>query len=370
MHHGFALRYIPQVMDWNPEEENRETVWLRLMSEYKFDSYQDFRSGSRFVESLLDWLQQFKREDRKLAYQLVRERLLFLSFAEIQHLVRRSFPAFIRPKLAELTAKQLKMPRYLIWGNEQSVKAVHSMSKKSLYIGLSDGARLDAFRRANVGTISNEQVVLGYEISEEKWSEVHKHLKKELSDNSAQFELLVLLDDFAGSGTTLLRWDDAEKKWKGKLPKIIEKIEKHQDQFVEDYTVLVHHYVGTANAVTKINEQLKKAESYLRDTLKFRGAIEISFDMVLSVDTPLHKGKDQLLDKFLREYYDELIMSDSLRLGGPDVMHGFAYCALPLIMEHNTPNNSLSIFWAESDTERTGGSHQMRPLFRRRQRHF
>ena len=44
---------------------------------------------SRFAEALLNWLQQFDEGDGQFAYDLIRQRLVFLSFAEIQHFDRR-----------------------------------------------------------------------------------------------------------------------------------------------------------------------------------------------------------------------------------------------------------------------------------------
>ena len=66
-------------------------------------------------------------------------------------------------------------------------------------------------------------------------------------------------------------------------------------------------------------------------------------------------------------YYDKSIENDHTREGGTDAKLGFGQCALPLILEHNTPNNAVSLLWA--DTEGKDEQHAMRPLFRRRQRH-
>ena len=52
--------------------------WLRLMARIKYDSYEDFRAGARFLERLAVWLQQFKQEDRKTAYQFVKDRLIYI----------------------------------------------------------------------------------------------------------------------------------------------------------------------------------------------------------------------------------------------------------------------------------------------------
>ena len=53
--------------------------------------------------------------------------------------------------------------------------------------------------------------------------------------------------------------------------------------------------------------------------------------------------------------------------GQADMKRGYADCALPIVLDHNTPNNSISLLWAETDG--TNGAHSMRPLFRRRDRH-
>ena len=56
-----------------------------------------------------------------------------------------------------------------------------------------------------------------------------------------------------------------------------------------------------------------------------------------------------------------------MKKGGKDAHFGFGECGLPLVLDHNTPNNSLALLWAETPGD--GGKHPMRPLFRRRQRH-
>jgi hypothetical protein len=370
MHHGYALRYIPRVMNWPVERENAETVWLRLMSDFKYDSYRDFLAGSRFLEALLDWLQQFEPEHREQAYQLVRQHLIFISFAEMQHLVARAFPAFVRPCQARRAARKLHIPEYLIWATQQSALAIQEVSRRTLYVGLSDGARLDSFRRANVGVISNEQVILAYEASSDKWKDVSENLKKRSEDQKARFELLVLLDDFAGSGMTLIRWDEKKKAWKGKLQKISDTLDEHKDCFADDCDVLVHHYIGTESAESNIRTQLNKAVEEPRLKRMVSGGLELTFDLRLSADVELRAHISPELDDLVNKYYDPNIMTDSLKVGGDHVKYGFANCGLPLVMEHNAPNNSLALIWAESQPTPGQAQHLIRPLFRRRQRHY
>ena len=46
-------------------------------------SISSFSPGRRFIESLALWLRQFEtKEERRLAYDFVRERLIFISNAE------------------------------------------------------------------------------------------------------------------------------------------------------------------------------------------------------------------------------------------------------------------------------------------------
>jgi hypothetical protein len=340
------------------------------MSEFKFDSYQDFRAGTRFVEALLDWLQQFESADRETAYALVKDHLIFISLSELHHLVQRAFPAFVRPLQINRAARKLDVPKYLVSATKKSLGCIEEIHKRSLFVGLSDGARLDSFRRANAGFVNNEQVVLGYEISDEKWRDVHKELKKRTKDEGARFELIVLLDDFAGSGMTLVRWDATEQKWKGKLPKISESLAKRADFFTPDCDVLVHHYIGTEKARHDIHGRLGTARSSQALNNLFAGDFRCTFDLEIPNSVALSANKNPTVDKLLHKYYDPNIMTDSLKLGGDDVEHGFAGCGLPLIMEHNTPNNSLGILWAESAPGVQAPVHSMRPLFRRRQRHF
>jgi hypothetical protein len=55
MNEGYALRHLRKVMNWSFEDDNRETIWLRMMSDFKYDSYRSFWAGSRFAEALLYW---------------------------------------------------------------------------------------------------------------------------------------------------------------------------------------------------------------------------------------------------------------------------------------------------------------------------
>jgi hypothetical protein len=71
------------------------------------------------------------------------------------------------------------------------------------------------------------------------------------------------------------------------------------------------------------------------------------------------------------KYYDHALfkrLEKHCREAGMNTMKlGYAYGALPVVLEHNTPNNSIPLLWAE--TAGDGRVHAMEPLFFRRDRH-
>ena len=96
--------------------------------------------------------------------------------------------------------------------------------------------------------------------------------------------------------------------------------------------------------------------------------------MTLPHDLPINTNGERH-DKFIELteiYYDPVLRTKHTDVGG--VTHlglGYGGCALPLVLEHNTPNNSVALLWADTDGGIRNGVpvSAMRPLFRRRQRH-
>ena len=59
------------------------------------------------------------------------------------------------------------------------------------------------------------------------------------------------------------------------------------------------------------------------------------------------RGADPDLDALLDKYYDNSNETSSTALGGTDLKYGFAAGGLPLVLSHNTPNNSIGLLWAD-----------------------
>lgn len=354
-----ALDVLADIMGWDLERCRIEYAWLRLMARFKYDEYRDFVAGVRFFESLADWLQQFPKTEREHAYQFLRKHLLFFSAAEMQHLVELFYPDVVRPTILAQVAERAAIPPYMVWSRTDSIALYRQLLRKSLFFGLSDGARIDTFRRTTTGTISNEQVMLATEISPAKWAQVLRKLREDSQDQQAQFRTIFLIDDFNATGTTL----------NGKLERFWENLKQfgiQQSHLEQGWLLYVHHYVCTSGAAARAEEMNAEiAKSRPDDWFK---NVRFSHSLKLSANLKLTAANTDGFWPLIDVYYDSSIETEHTRKGGfQDVKLGFGHCALPLVLEHNTPNNSIPLLWAE--TEGANGAHAMRPLFRRRQRH-
>ncbi len=160
MNQELALRTLSSIMSWPDDRARQEFAWLRLMARVKYDDYQDVLAGVRFVESLAKWLQQFDSDERETAYRFVRQQLVYVSTAEMRRLVESFYPVTVQNVLLQRVARQLGIPKYRVWSHADGPATFECLRRKTLFMGLSDGARIDILRHANVGIISNEQAVL------------------------------------------------------------------------------------------------------------------------------------------------------------------------------------------------------------------
>jgi len=365
MRQDVALRVLGEIMDWTTEEAREEFAWLNLMSRIKYDTYRDFVAGVRFVESLADWLQQFKSDERQHAYHFVRRCLVYVSPPELNHLVELTYPEFVERHLLAAVAKTANVPKHLVWATPSARNLYRARLRKTLFLGLSDGARMDTLRRCNAGIVSNEQVVVATELDETKWDSLRKALREDAKESEALFETIYLIDDFIGSGKTLIRFEN--ESWFGKLPKFFGRNAKYRDKhFAANAAVCVHHYMASHAASIAVQTDAQKATADCADN--WFPPVQFTFGMVLPADLTVTQQRHPDFMRLVERYYDSSIETSHTNVGGTvDIRLGFGNCALPVVLEHNTPNNSIALLWADSSGENS--QHAMRPLFRRRQRH-
>ena len=310
----------------------------------------------------------------------MRRSLVYIGPSEMQRLVEQFYPHFVRDRLLRMAAAECHIQPHHVLVDPGARAANERLRRQTLFMGLSDGAHIDTIRHANAGLLGNEQFVQGTQVDTDKWRDLLDNLREDLNDPNARFRLVYLVDDFAGTETSFLRFDDKAKKWKGKLIRFKNSVESANDAldgdrlFEDGWVLCVHHYVVSSHAAEAIQKRRDQSadsgafpEGWARETYP-------TFGTVLPQNFPIDKGGGRH-DDFLemtQTYYDPVIRTKHTDVGG--VSHlglGYGGCALPLVLEQNTPNNSVALLWAETDGGDRDGvfAPPMRPLFRRRQRH-
>lgn len=381
MNQDLGLKVLGQIMQWPDDRARREFNWLKLMARLKYDGYRDFQAGMRFIESLATWLQQFREsKEREIAYDFVRRTLVYIGPSEIQRLVEQFYPRTVRDRLVLMVATECNIQPYRVLADPDAQAVEKRLRRQTLFMGLSEGAHIDTLRRTNSGLLSNEQFVQGTQVDTEKWKDLLNHLRKDLDVQDARFRLVYLIDDFAGTGTSLLRCDKEKTEWTGKLLRFKDSVKDANAElgddklFEDDWELCVHHYVASRAAADAIKERLEEATASGVFHEDWAQSMQASFGMVLPLALPINAtpGRHDDFVKLTQIYYDPIIRTKHTDIGG--VTHlglGYGGCALPLVLEHNTPNNAVALLWAETD----GGDREgtpapaMRPLFRRRHRH-
>lgn len=355
MRKDLAESLLAKVMGWSDAVKATERAYLESFASYKYDEYQQFSPGRRFIESLALWLGQFPEgSERHAAYNFVRQRLLFISTDELNHLVELAFPTVIRPMLIADTAAELAIDPYRVKAIVETTE-YRKRLRQTLVLGLSDGARTDWFRRANPQDMSNEQVFHAYDVSDAKSEgmvdDLRKHLAKILerdpTDEEARFRYVVLLDDFTGSGTSFIR-EDGAGGWTGKIAKIVRELMKDSNLgsaiAEQGVKIVIVIYVAADQAI-------KHIQDYLPHLAFGKGSIEFHVVHKLGPTAPLDDVNDADILKLVadEQFFDTNADDEHSKVGNASKRYGFANCRLPLVLAHNTPNNSVYLLWAEED---------------------
>jgi len=378
MNQDLGLRMLSEIMKWQDDRAQSEFDWLRLMARWQYDGYQDFLAGVRFIESFAAWLQQFAPCDRETAYNFVRNKLVYICASKMQRFVELFYPCIVEPRLRKIVATRLSIPTYRVWTNVHASNEFERLKRRTLFMALSEGARIDSFRHVNAGCLSNEQIVIATQVDKDKWEDMLVNLRTDLKDQSAQFAIVFLIDDFMGTGSTFLRYDDEKRECKGKLMRFGNSVTQaidalHAKIFEENSHIYVHHYIAAYEAATTIKAKVDEAKSKISWIEAFHGPA-FTFGMILPSDLPIKadpKGNEDMI-KLTNTYYNPQIRTRHTDVGGATHLGlGYGGCALPLVLEHNTPNNSIALLWAETEEQCGEGikAPAMRPLFRRRQRY-
>lgn len=343
-----AQQLLAEVMGWQDEATVTQNVPnLLLLADYKYDHYQRFAPGKRFIESLALWLNQFDEGDRATALEFVIKRLVYFSDNELSHLVQTAYPDLIAQERLRLVAEEQNIPQHKV-GEISRHRRFRELALKSLYLGLSDGARTNELRRASSGEISNEQIWHAYELGREKEIDMTDELSSSLKlngfeESNSKFNLIWLLDDFSGSGNTYIRFDEQTSEYKGKIKKVYEQFNGGNLIDTSHYEVFLLLYVATRQAIDHIEywaERFTAERGYKSLQIRALCTIEKSASVNAQTDAALIAVLQN------QKYVDSRAADKHFKVGGTDEpTWGFGGCRLPVVLSHNTPNNSLYILW-------------------------
>lgn len=377
MNSNLANQLLASIMKWDAQTLASERAALEFMGSMKYDAYDRYMPGMRFMSSLVQWLNDIEEEDRDEAYKFIKEKLVFISSTQMNYLVDLLYDSKIRPILLDMATTETGMPSY-----KRSSNVVHNRfeieKRSALVVGLGDGAHTDILRRS--AGFSNEQVLTNYYPDGKKLKDMLDELRKDDKLKSIEkpyFRRIFLIDDFTASGKSFIRYDESDGKYHGKLKKIIDElctrgyVEKGQK--IEHLSYLLNpeqkiqidilFSIATEKAKTSIKDNL---DDYLK-SVGWQDKVEFNIHIVQLLEDKLSNDikSDNNLVRVLKKdkhFVEECVISKSYKVGKNDSPWlGFDECALPVVLAHNTPNNSLPIIW--QDAERFHG------LFPRISRH-
>ena len=378
MNSNLANQLLASIMKWDARTLASERAALEFMGSMKYDAYDRYMPGMRFMSSLVQWLNDIKEEDRDEAYKFIKKKLVFISSTQMNYLVDLLYDSKIRPILLDMATVETGMPSYK--HSNKVVRTRFEIEKRSaLVIGLSDGAHTDILRRS--AGFNNEQVLTNYYPDGKKLKDMLGGLRKDgkmAGIENPFFRRIFLIDDFTASGKSFIRYDDTDGKYHGKLKKIIDELcaKSHieGDQNIEHLSYLLNpnqdkiqidilFCIATEKARTNIKNNL---DEYLK-SVNWQDKVEFNIHIIQPLEDKLSNDikNDKNLVEVLKKdehFVKECVISKSYKVGkNNNPWLGFDECALPVVLAHNTPNNSLPIIW--QDAERFHG------LFPRISRH-
>lgn len=365
MRNDLAKKLLAATLELNPADIERYCKTFDDLAELKFDSYQQYTPSNRFAENFSLWITQFQTiDERKIALDFVLKKLIFISPSEMLHLINSVYPDLIEPILIKQALTiQKEHPQIKLDICQQIIQ------KQSLYIALSDGARIDSFRRSSK-PISHEQVLISYDVPEDKFDEVKRKIHdsansfydtlsipKDVKDelNPDMIYNIFLIDDFSGSGVSYLRLKEGD--WNGKISKAVNILYKSgilketDNNSNPQINLILYLITEQAREALKTNiEMFTRTKSGL--------VINVAQMQVVHC-AELTNDELKLFEKYYSDKMREEIETTHFKLGKHDRPYlGFDECGLSLVIYHNTPNNTLPILWAGE-----------KPLFKRVTRH-
>ena len=377
MRFNLAKQFLARLMGWDDIAATEHLQEIDLMSDVKYDSYDQFMPGIKFAGNFYLWLSQFeKMTDRMLMYEFVKKYIIFINSTQISHLIdllynTRIIPA-IRQKVVKDFQNQGKAVNKYKHKHLENSPEFKSHKRRTLFIGLSDGSHIDIIRRNSY--LDNDQVLTNYYPDDSKIKDLADELEgsKDLMDGTEKkFESIVLIDDFTASGSSYIRLKE-DGTFAGKLPKFFDTVwdkDEFKNLLADGFDIYLYFLIATESALAHINAMLNE---YKKQRPGLSVTVECVQKLYEDAKFTSHSDPEALAmqsvisqKRFVNETALTNAYKDSYPAGNTDYHLGYKQCALTVVLNHNTPNNSLPIIWQP----KREGVNKLYPLFYRITRH-
>ena len=369
MREQLATQLLGTLLDWNDDDVSRYVPKLVALAGWKWDEYQGYRAGQRFLENLARWLTCFDSvETRRRWLDFVLERMIFISGGEMDHAIELAYPNFIRRDLINRVAAEEGLDSFRT-ARITASDAFRIEKRRVLIAAISDGARIDQLRRAS-SELSHEQFSTTYEIEANRRAAMITKLTNATSTATGRFSQVVLVDDFYGSGTSFVDLDDEgalkmstklgrfltyhhylDSRWNNLSGIASPEASAYIPVLTDDAALTVLLYVASERA----QQHIQKCLSIVHPEWKVH--VVQMLPQHFCVDDPT-------LVEDCQQFWDPILNDD---IKGSDRHLGYRDCALPVVLHHNSPNNSVCPLWAHSAG--IAGGLNRHALFPRYERH-
>lgn len=272
----------------------------------------------------------------------------------MRHLISLVPSTTIDPVLRTRIGTVHGIPGYRIAAIERHPQYA-ALRRRSLILGASDGARLDQLRR--VSRLSHEQFLQSPSPSIGQLQKLAEKLANApvAADGERRFEHVFLVDDFSGSGRTLIRKQEQGDAYEGKIVGLLESLTAGAQEglIVENVPGTIVLYCASQQAI----EQVQRCLAQMNLANWTVQAVQV-LPYALKVTDRFPE-----MAQLCGDFFDESSVDDDKKRAPI----GYSDCALPVVLSHNAPNNSVCLLWLDT-RDREDGSN-LRALFPRYERH-
>ncbi len=306
-----------------------ETARILFLSRRKYDRYDHSFPGETFESRLLKWLDNFDKEDRQAAMEIVKS-LKFISTYEMKQLAIRTFENARYCILQNSVNASINN-----WNDYMATRSLNldAELRRSIFVACADDMHFDFFRR---------YAMRYHSFSKENFVEYYKRDKTSMKELPPHKNIF-LIDQISASGDTALR--NKNGVWTGKIPRF----QGLWKDFIKEDKIYYCPFIQTSVSEKNLDNRLPK---YLSECsvpfVKIYPTcwLPISFCISNADGTGIDVNKS--VAKLCDKYYDRFKEDEHTRVGG-GAKYGYGSAGLTLILQSNCPNDSLYLLWHEND---------------------